>query len=54
MKRRIVVLCLSLALVFMVIAVPVDAAGIELNKNVVEDPHNRFCVGKTIHGRQSY
>jgi hypothetical protein len=49
MKRRILVLCLSLALVFMAIAVPADAVGIELDKNVVEDPPNRFCVGKTIH-----
>ena len=48
MKRRILVLCLLLALVFMAIAVPVDAVGISLVKNVVEDPPNRFCVGKTI------
>jgi uncharacterized repeat protein (TIGR01451 family) len=49
MKRRILVLCLSLALVFMAIAVPADAIGLELIKNAVEDPPNRFCVGNTIH-----
>ena len=47
-QGRVWVLCLLLALVFMAIAVPADAAYITLGKDV-EDPFNRFCVGKTIH-----
>ncbi|MGB7000572.1 MAG: DUF11 domain-containing protein [Halobacteriota archaeon] len=50
MKRRILVLCLLLALGFMAMAAPADAAYITVGKDV-EDPFNRFCVGKTIHYR---
>jgi len=49
MKRRILVLCLLLAFVFMAIAVPVEAPAVDVGKFVmVDDPPNRFCVGNTI------
>ncbi|MGB7000573.1 MAG: DUF11 domain-containing protein, partial [Halobacteriota archaeon] len=47
MKRRILVLCLLLALVFMATAAPADATDITLGKNV-NGTVNRFCVGNTI------
>jgi hypothetical protein len=52
MKRRILVLCLLLALVFMAIAVPAVAAvgNVFTSGKQLVDPnsYNRFCVGDTI------
>ena len=49
MKRRIMVLCLLLALLFMAMAVPADANIFTMGK-MLEDPGspNRFCSGNTI------